>query len=569
MMPLTPYPTHVPLSGPLFSGLKKPSGRGLVMKIPTVADAVEQAKVDMGTVPDVASSTAPEDILVDLANTALAMMNNPDMQKRLLAFSRDQRTYNRRLLSELRKKDNLGPEQRLMVFLISQGVGPGKMAQMMADNHQLHPTIRQAMTELKSKGVSTRTLAEAQQDVDKIYGPGKYQVRSLAGVGTIAEAFSAEKQDGKTPESVIIKIVKKGITPDKLEQERQLALDFVESLYPDPQEQAYYRTRMDDLYTHWTKELDLASEAADAVALEKGATKYRVSQPLAIGYDTASGNPLAVSIVLSRAKGVSMEDLVDMIKHYRHDRHQYYHQFQKEIALHPWLAQPEVWMHSLPHVFLKAYTEQVLLRNQPVLTSHGDPHSGNVFITWNTKTQRLDPTFIDTGMVIKQKPQGTLLYAGFVLDTALGNSRGLAERMVKMAIRLPKGVSNESLVDRLAQDLDRKIFRARVNIMKNNYTGRMIDQILRDHRVILSPEQVGFFKANAQAVMTYRELSAAVGDAQDRFVKEALSDVIAGLKKRVWRHPLKVLNVIWPGLKHFLRHPKEALRVLIQFLSEG
>ena len=100
----------------------------------------------------------------------------------------------------------------------------------------------------------TRTLDEAQKYITSNLGIG-YKVNKLLGVGTVAETYIAKDVSGK---EVCIKILKNGITKDKILNDKQKFIDMVKNMTDKSADEKEYLLRnVEDLAEGILKEVDL------------------------------------------------------------------------------------------------------------------------------------------------------------------------------------------------------------------------------------------------------------------------------------------------------------------------
>jgi predicted unusual protein kinase regulating ubiquinone biosynthesis (AarF/ABC1/UbiB family) len=469
----------------------------------------------------------------------------------------------------LTSKTLLSPEfqrasqaERIGMLIGHLGVGPGKLCQIMASRDDLDPEVQKILSTVKSKGAATRTLPEAQQLIDRIYGSDQYQLQKLAGVGTIGEAYLANRLTDRKP--VVIKLLKDGITPSTLKAEWRLARVITELSCKNPAQLPHRLNNIDNLYRQWSQELDFTQEAEWARLLGENARNFKVVKILALG--SLPNQSAAISMVQERAEGVSLDQLTRLIQDYKTDSAGFASKYSDLIAAHPWLAEPDTWMKQLPGLYREAYNEQSLVRvgsgNRWI--SHGDPHAGNVFINFNPQTRKLEATFIDTGLTIVRDAKTVANHVGVAINTILGNSDSLARAIVKTA-NVPPGPQQESTIQALKEILDQKLFKARVNLTDQNYNNRLMDKLIEKFQLDLPPEETAFFKAQMQALMNYNELSQLVDQPENNYLKDSLADIAWGASKILWHEPVETSRHLLPAGQHLYREGSNALRCMYQF----
>ena len=102
-------------------------------------------------------------------------------------------------------------------------------------------------TALREKCPPTRTLQEAQKYITSNLDSG-YQVSKLLGVGTVEETYLAKDSSGK---DVCIKILKDGITKNKILNDKQKFVDMVKNMSDKTADEKDYLLRnIEDLGMH-------------------------------------------------------------------------------------------------------------------------------------------------------------------------------------------------------------------------------------------------------------------------------------------------------------------------------
>lgn len=454
------------------------------------------------------------------------------------------------------------PAERIGMLLGHLGVGPGKLCQIMASREDLDPQLRKILGTIKSSGAATRSLPEAQSLVDKIYGPDKYRLQKLAGVGTIGEAYLARTV--ADPKPVVIKVLKAGVTTETLQAEWRLAKIITKLSCKDSSQLTHRLNNVNNLYQQWIQELDFTQEAEWARLLGENAQRFKVVKILETG--ALPQQAQAISLVQEHAPGVSLDKLTQLIQDYKTDASGFAAKHRDFIEAHPWLAEPNAWMNQLPGLYRDAFNEQTLVRvgsgNRWI--SHGDPHAGNVFIDLNPQTHKLEATFIDTGLTIVRDAKKVANHMGVAINTIMGNSDSLARAIVNTA-NIPPG-QQETTVQEIKTVLDQKLFKARVNLTDQNYNNRLMDNLIEKFQLDLPPEETAFFKAQMQALMNYNELSQLVDQPENNYLKDSLADIAWGTCKILWHEPRDTAGHFLSAAKHLYQERRGAIRCVYQFL---
>jgi predicted unusual protein kinase regulating ubiquinone biosynthesis (AarF/ABC1/UbiB family) len=456
--------------------------------------------------------------------------------------------------------------EKKALLLSHSGVGAGKLFQILATDESLPLETRRIFSETKSNCAPTRTLEEAQEEVHQLYrdekGQGKYTLTKRAGVATMGEVYFAKDQSGKP---VVIKMLKKGITEESLQNEHRIAQDLVRELFSDPRKQEYELTKIKNLYSQFSGELNFEEEASNAKALAEGGTRYKVAQ--AIETATAPSAKYPTSMVQEVAKGLSLEEVSRMLEVYKQDPAQYHREFTSKFKSNPWLEKPEEWMHEVPALYRDTFNEQTLLnvKKGNVNVSHGDPHEGNVFIHVNPETSKLEMTYIDAGLVAKRSSARAVEHMAFSVNMLVGNTNAIARMMVNSAPVLPKGSDKEKLIKEVSTTLRKELFNGKVDITNGKYNSALMDKLMEKHGIFVPESETVFLKSNMQAHAVYRKWSALVGQPQNNYIPDSLSDIRKGASKLVKLEPTKTSHEAISTVGHVLSNPKQALTSVLQF----
>lgn len=454
-------------------------------------------------------------------------------------------------------------EEKAALMLSHAGVGPGKIFQILADDPRVPDTYRTLFRQLQSKGAATRTLAETQTLVNQLYEPNRYQVEKELGVGTIGEVYLA-----KGPQQpVVIKLLKEGVTADNLEKEKQIAKALIREAFPNPKQQAYQLKRIENLYQQWVKELDFEQEAQNAKGLAKDGKRYQVAQSIAIGKLRNDSEEQAISLVQEIAPGVELKKLSEWLPLAEKDPDAYAEKIRDHAQKSPWLKHPDHWKDKLPKAFREAYNEQAFLRmnGDEEFVSHGDPHGGNIFTDINPTNGEPQITFIDAGLALKQNSRQLATQIGLLIGSISGNSRKISESILQNA-EIPEGENREELAEALQQALDKRLYKAGVNLTDCQYNQQFLETLLEEKGIIVPEAETANFKAQMQAIRTYDQISQAVGQPQNNYLRDSIPDLYLGLKKLLWNQPLIAGNQLFPAGLHYWREGHQAIQNTLQFL---
>ncbi|MDX2085648.1 MAG: AarF/UbiB family protein [Candidatus Melainabacteria bacterium] len=443
--------------------------------------------------------------------------------------------------------------QMKIKFLVEHmGVFAGKIAQLLSNNQSvaLPDNVRRVFETLKENGTPTRTLSQAQDRADQLYGDGVLTLTGLAGVGTVGETYYAIYHQNQPDEaSVVMKVLKRsnhqqnGFRKEYLDQstldlERNVVRFALEWLLPASQQRDFYGKSVDVLFQGLSREIDYRYEYQGALDLAQSGRRFEVAKPFpplgdkALGY---SSDGRAVAIVYERAPGISLKKLMEMLSVYQEQgparyRQQYQSLIEENLAtVHgkptAWLEDPSTWMRQIPKLYLQAFSEQALLlrHDGQAKTVHADPHPGNVFISLkpNGKPQL---TYIDTGLTLEQKPEDVIQQLAFMMAVMFGQGEEIANQVLRDADYQPFLPGQNSLNpsgksarpnpaldpfrDELARRLNAEMFGSgKMDPRDPNSFVSALSNVLQQMNVIQGSGQTLYYRALGLAFQNYMALS--------------------------------------------------------------
>ena len=342
-------------------------------------------------------------------------------------------------------------------------------------------TVNEFLNSYKSSCPASRTVEEAQTYISETYGK-RFTVLGdkPLGVGTVAETFLAKDND--TGNDVVIKVVKKWVTEDKLKADKQKMLDAIERVKDklQPDEYEYQKRLVSELYEAWSKEVNLSLEADAAKTLGKFAEHYNTVAPIDVKNNI---------FVMEKAKGVQFDKFAE---------------FLEENGIQ--LSMDEAM--DLLRKYMQVFFEQLLsVPKHGEKVMHADPHAGNVFIDITNKSKPF--TFIDTGNVMRFTPEEAIQNVTSHLDYLIGNSKSIAQKLLKGA-SLPDGMNEEKAVEMLSKHLDETFFSGKYKIRTSDpfsaINNESID-FMKKNKVILNSNNTNMIKAELTYLMNLVSIS--------------------------------------------------------------
>lgn len=406
-------------------------------------------------------------------------------------------------------------------------------------------TVNDFLNKYKSSCPPSRTVKEAQKYVSETYGK-RFTLKGdkPLGVGTIAETFLAK--DNETGNDVVIKMVKKWVSLDKLKKDKENMLKSLERVKDKikPDEYDYQRKLVDELYSAWSKEVDLKLEAEAAKTLGKYAVNYNTVSPVAVKNNI---------FVMEKANGVQFDKLEEYLK-------------KNKINLTEQEAE-DIYIN-----YMKVFFEQLLSvpkKGQKVM--HADPHAGNIFVDLKNKSKPF--TFIDTGNVMRYTPEGAIQNVTSHIDYLIGNSKAISKRLLKDAV-LPEGMSQKQAEEMLTKHLDETFFSGKNRICGDPFStiNNACSEFMSKNKVIINSSNTNLLKAE----LTYFVNMTTIGDVLEKIDKEKLADnkqmkllgkqiqesVLNGMmnnKKCTW-------NEVYSRYKYINDNPEQFFTTLYSFI---
>lgn len=294
------------------------------------------------------------------------------------------------------------------------------------------------VTRFKSDCPQSRTVQEAQEFISQTFG-NKYKIINdkALGVGTVAETFLAK--DTATGQEVVLKFLKKGMSLEKIENDRNNFINLIkEANAEDPEKLSFLTRKINSLYDAWAKEVDMSKEMEATQILGKNARHYNAVKPIEVKNNI---------YVMEKAPGIQFNEFInDMLKQ------------NKTIT--------EKEFFNLITNYMQVFFEQLLsVPKKGMKVMHADPHPGNVFIDISNKQKPF--TFIDTGNVLRYSPEEAIENALNHLDYFIGNTNGIAKALLRGA-SLPEGMNMDQAVKIVEKGLTELVYNNHTNLMGTN-----------------------------------------------------------------------------------------------------
>lgn len=371
----------------------------------------------------------------------------------------------------------------------------------------------------------SRSIGEAQPEINKLLKSDKYKVSKLLGVGTVAESYLAKDTSGK---EVCIKILKKGITAEKIQRDKQAFIKLVtknKSRLNLSESEQYLVKNIENLADGILKEVDFENEFKAAKKLSKYTRQAKVVVPI----EAKPG-----IYIMEKAPGISLDTLVK------------YYQYESSIKFNKFLlnkSESEKWdkqlgkaiddltkkmeqlkakspefkdfnlsineINSLLRKYIDVMTEQFTKIDKHGKTLHADIHPGNIFINLDALKSKRGKLFtlIDTGNTIdltKEQAAASLKLTSFIKN---GNVKDIAKYVMSGAI-FPKELTQDDAIKLVEKDLKTIFFDSKVKINSMNVDELFLltNNVLRKHNIIPNDSQLNLNKAKKSAFNSFVKL---------------------------------------------------------------
>ena len=371
---------------------------------------------------------------------------------------------------------------------------------------------------LKDKCPPTRTLEQAQEYINKNLGSG-YKLDKLLGVGTVAETYFAKSPEGK---EVCIKILKDGISKEKIEADKEKFVELVKNMKDKSQDEKDYLLRnVDDLADGIINEVNLQNEMDNAIKLAKTTKIANVVKPVEVKNNI---------YVMERATGVSLASFMDLNRLYiKREATEKLSGKEAKDAIAQIDKEIEAVQSRMPGFddikLRKEDTDFLLTEYQKVFIEqfhkvdkngkiiHADIHPGNIFIDPEVLKTRKGKLFtlIDTGNMIDMGVEQSMRALNFSKYVQQGNVKDIAAFVLDGA-KLPKGMSEKDAVDKVVKELETCFFdnKTKIEMLDDEKVLTLTDNIMQKYDIIPSSTQLNLNKSRTSARNSLNELQSAI-----------------------------------------------------------
>ena len=449
----------------------------------------------------------------------------------------------------------------LQEFIERSGVGTTKLAQIVSVDEAImgkiaaqNPALAEAIAKTKSHCSFSRTLEEAQVILDHSFPNQSLKIVKELSAGSIGAAYVIQKPDGT---KCVLKMIKDGVTKSGLEREEKLCKRIIDELADTPSEAEKLKYKMEQYYKGWAEELDFGAEYTNNKILAKGAKRYKVAD---ISDLSADGK----CIIMDFASGIQMNRLVEILKDYKLNPEGFARKYAKEIAENPWLGNPEKVIQELQTTLLKTFDEQFMFMKNGKSLMHGDPHTGNFFITADKKGH-LIPEFIDTGNCVMRSGTEITKDIEFFTNYFVGNTEGIAKYFIEQCGY--QGANKAALVKQIGNVIKDEIFAVPQNITNFQGVQENIQIILKRYGLEMSAKNATALKAQMQFFTAISQAGSLKGSGGLN-----MGTIIADIPQASFRmiksgeNPFKALK---SAINYFIRNKEVAVGTAYQFKADS
>ncbi|MDR1167752.1 MAG: hypothetical protein LBK53_02530 [Heliobacteriaceae bacterium] len=378
-------------------------------------------------------------------------------------------------------------------------------------------------TALKENCPASRTIAAAQTEINKLIAG--YKVSKCLGVGTVAEAYLAKDASGK---EVVIKILKKGISAEKILKDKEKFIALVKNGIADNKlsdEQKYLLKNIDNLSEGILKEVDFVKEMEAAKKLKAFTEAANVVEPISAKQgiyimEKAPGislNTLDKYCQLESKKAYctkQLETVKDPLKskYYKEALRQIEGQMKNLKAKSPDFEKVDLTdgdIKLLLKQYIDVFVEQFNKIEKGGKTLHANIHPGNIFIDINALQAKKDKIFtlIDIGNTIGMTKGQSLRALKLTNYIHNGNVKDITSYVMDGAV-LPAGMTPKKAAEHIEKELRATFFNSEISLdkMNNESLLKLTNNIMKKYNIIPSDTQLNLSQAQKSTFNSFKVL---------------------------------------------------------------
>ena len=368
--------------------------------------------------------------------------------------------------------------------------------------------------------VTYETLEKVQEHINLINLKQKYTVKQSLGAGTIAETYLVEGADGK---QYCMKVLKKGITPDKIDKDKDKFIDIIKNLSDKTEEEKKLLIKnVENLAENIKKETDFAQEMRNAKKLKKCTSEAKVCTGVEAVEDI---------YIMDLAKGINLKTFAKLnalrsekimcekqIQSGNKDAQYWLQSIERDIEkikkktpnFDKITDLSEKEASKILDSYQKLFVEQFYKIDKNGKVIHGDLHSGNIMIDIDAfKAGKKDFfTVIDTGNTIEMSEAQALraLKLSEIINKA--SVPDIVDYVLEGANLAESGLTEAQAKEKLTEEFNRIFFGNEIKLRQvdNDSVIRMANNIMRKYKIVPNDSQLNYNKARQSAKNSYKNL---------------------------------------------------------------
>ncbi len=427
---------------------------------------------------------------------------------------------------------------------------------------------------IKSDCPTSRTIIEAQEMIDEIFGKGKYTINleaknhGLLGVGSIAESYLGRDKNNN---EVVIKLIKEHFrNTNKVEQDKQKLLDKIEdrtkefhfSFSPDKytiknkEQKQYDINQVENMCKVWNLETDLTQEAVSANQIKAQASKYKAINAI----EAKDG-----AFIMEKAQGCQLDS--------------------KDIAQN-WQSAGlnEEDFSNFVDNYIAAYCEQLFsLPKTGEKVVQSDPHGGNILVDLknikllqNKNNTNSPITIIDYGNTTKTKRLDAAKNLFNHIDYLVGNTDSIAKNLLEGA--QIGSLNKKQVIEELSKGLKKDIFNCDTKIDVNNPVEifRIVNSyclnFMRDKHIIPNASNINQMKAEETYIISNLGCLKRIADGcgydlgkvidKKKIIKQLMAEMTKSTMSSLKTNPIFTIKQLNQRVKFIMKNPQEAFSCL-------